>query len=161
MAPHWKEYHLLPRAIDKDREISPPNPDNGPNSAHFQMITLVAILSSMINLLLAFQTPKETRGNHSSHGRSLHANLDRDVLTPFRDDTMFASHNRTIADIAWDSWVMDPGIAALSHEWVKQKVLPQAQHWPWDGNKGVYLLNGFHNLHCLVSSLQIVLLLPS
>ena len=28
-------------------------------------------------------------------------------------------------------------------------MLPQAQHWPWDGNKGIYLLNGFHNLHCL------------
>lgn len=28
--------------------------------------------------------------------------------------------------------------------------LPEAQTFPWDDNKGLYLLNGYHNLHCLV-----------
>ena len=29
--------------------------------------------------------------------------------------------------------------------------LPVAQRFPWDQSKGVYLLNGHHNLHCIVS----------
>ena len=30
--------------------------------------------------------------------------------------------------------------------------LPMAQRFPWDVSKGVYLLNGHHNLHCIVSN---------
>ena len=34
------------------------------------------------------------------------------------------------------------------------KGLPDLQPFPCDASKGLYLLNGFHNLHCLVSQPQ-------
>ena len=80
----------------------------------------------------------------------MYAGLERDVPTPYRDDLIFNSPNRSLADAAWESWVVDPGIVALPHNWVKGRMLPQAQHWPWDEDKGLYLLQGFHNMHCLV-----------
>ena len=39
-----------------------------------------------------------------------------------------------------------PECLALANE------LPIAQRFPWDSSKGVYLLNGHHNLHCIVSN---------
>ena len=117
-------------------------------------LIVVAILSSLGNVLWALQAIRASSAETPNDGRSLYAGLERDVPTPYRDDTIFASHNRTIADAAWDSWVVDPGIVALPHDWVKDKMLPQAQHWPWDKNKGIYLLNGFHNIHCLVCVLS-------
>lgn len=44
---------------------------------------------------------------------------------------------------------------ALSDNWVAEKDLPKALRFPWDQSKGVYLLQGFHNLHCLVSTLLV------
>ena len=124
-----------------------------PSSANFntKALAIVAILSCLGNFFWALQTLQKSQTPFTSRDRSLYAGLERDVPTPYRDDTIFANHNRSIADAAWNSWVVDPGIVALPHEWVKRKMLPQAQHWPWDKDKGIYLLNGFHNIHCLVS----------
>lgn len=123
-----------------------------PNFA-IKALTVVAILSCFGNFLWAFQTLRASQTPLTTPERSLYAGLERDVPTPYRDKTIFVSHNRSIADAAWDAWVVDPGIVALPHEWVKAKMLPQAQHWPWDKDKGIYLLNGFHNIHCLVRRL--------
>ncbi|KAL8819487.1 MAG: hypothetical protein Q9191_007724 [Dirinaria sp. TL-2023a] len=114
-----------------------------------KVLVLVAILSSCGNVLWALQAFRSLPPKALHEDVSLYARLERDVPTPFRDDTIFSHPNRTIADEAWNSWVVDPGIVALPHSWVKGKMLPQAQKWPWDGDKGVYLLNGYHNLHCL------------
>lgn len=40
---------------------------------------------------------------------------------------------------------------ALPQKFVSEKGLPHAMRFPWDDDKGVYLLQGYHNLHCLVS----------
>lgn len=52
---------------------------------------------------------------------------------------------------AWEALSGDPGVVALSDEFVADKGLPVAMRYPWDESKGVYLLQGFHNLHCIVS----------
>ncbi len=57
----------------------------------------------------------------------------------------------TLATKAWEDLSGDPGVVALSDEWALEKGLPKALRFPWDQSKGVYLLQGFHNLHCLVS----------
>ena len=125
------------------------------NNFNTKALAIVAILSCFMNFFWALQISQNSPTPFLNRDRSLYAGLERDVPTPYRDDTLFVNHNRSIADAAWNSWVVDPGIVALPHEWVKRKMLPQAQHWPWDKNKGIYLLNGFHNIHCLVNwSLQ-------
>ena len=126
------------------------------NKLATRAIIVVAIFSCLGNLIWAFHFIRISPTTMMNIDRSLYAGLERDVPMPYRDDTIFASHNRSIADAAWDSWVVDPGIVALPHDWVKGKMLPQSQRWPWGKDKGIYLLNGFHNIHCLVSALNIL-----
>lgn len=59
--------------------------------------------------------------------------------------------NLTATSLAWEALSGDPGVVALSDEFVAAKQLPVAMRYPWDSSKGVYLLQGFHNLHCIVS----------
>lgn len=120
------------------------------NALASRTLVLVAILSCLGNLLWAVQALRATPTETLNRDKSIYAGLERDVPTPYRDDLIFNSPNRSLADAAWESWVVDPGIVALPHNWVKGKMLPQAQHWPWDEDKGLYLLQGFHNMHCLV-----------
>ena len=60
-----------------------------------------------------------------------------------------------IADEAWKSshLVTYTGLVAVSEDWARSKNLPEAQRFLWDKSKGLYILNGFHNMHCLVSVL--------
>ena len=44
----------------------------------------------------------------------------------------------------------DPGVVALPSDYINEKRLPYALRIPWDEDKGVFLLQGFHNLHCLL-----------
>jgi len=58
----------------------------------------------------------------------------------------------TFANAAWTSSILGPdvGHVALDDGWVRSHGLPEAQHVPWDSSKGLYVLNGFYNLRCLV-----------
>ena len=112
-------------------------------------LATTCLASLLLNFICFFHSFLSLRLS-SERDVSLYAEISRDTPTPYRDDSIFAPRNRTLSDAAWDAWVADPGIVALPHDWVKAKMLPSAQKWPWDGDKGVYLLNGFQNIHCLV-----------
>ena len=58
--------------------------------------------------------------------------------------------NLTATSLAWEALSGDPGVVALRNDFVFAKKLPTAMRYPWDASKGVYLLQGFHNLHCTV-----------
>ena len=68
--------------------------------------------------------------------------------TPYNDYT-----NVTLQDQLWMDIGIDPGIVALSDEYATEKGSPLAQRFPWDESKGLYLLNGYHHLHCLVGTM--------
>ncbi len=51
----------------------------------------------------------------------------------------------------WESLNASPGDVALDNEWAKNHGLPAAQPFPWDHSRSIYLLNGHHSLHCIVS----------
>lgn len=162
MATERKGYQPLFRQCDDDKAEFPSVYGSQAIPASklpIRALIAVAILSCVGNLLWAFQSLQGFPSHDVGRERSLYAGLERDVPTPYRDDTIFGSHNRSLADAAWSSWVVDPGIVALPHDWVRGRMLPQAQNWPWDKDKGIYLLNGFHNLHCLVCPLGLILTL--
>jgi hypothetical protein len=58
--------------------------------------------------------------------------------------------NLTATRQAWEALSGDPGVVALTNGYVEEHHLPTAMRYPWDHSKGVYLLQGFHNLHCIV-----------
>lgn len=61
-----------------------------------------------------------------------------------------AENNQSEADVLWNKISVDAGAVALTESYASSKGLPEAQKFPWDDKKGLYLLNGYHNLHCLV-----------
>jgi len=42
----------------------------------------------------------------------------------------------------------DAGVVALDDDYARSMGLPRAQRWPWARDKGIYLINAYHNLHC-------------
>ena len=78
------------------------------------------------------------------------ANLERNVLVPIERSTPYSSHNLTEVRSLWEDISIDDGMVALPNSFVQDKHLPEAQRFPWDDGKGLYFLNGYHNLHCLV-----------
>ena len=50
----------------------------------------------------------------------------------------------------WDGINFDAGVIYISPEYADSMGLMPSQNFPWDPNLKVYLLNGYHNLHCLV-----------
>lgn len=82
------------------------------------------------------------------------AGLLRNVNIPFTRDTIFVNHNRTLQDNAWSSDELSPdaGVVAITDEEARFKGLPGTMRFPWDHSKGIYFVNGFHNLHCLVGT---------
>lgn len=55
-----------------------------------------------------------------------------------------------MTDEAWENINIDAGNVALDSSYAEEMELPKAQDFPWDRSKGIYYLNGYHNLHCLV-----------
>ena len=74
------------------------------------------------------------------------AKLERVLPLPF----IVEGHENTTPEEEWDSQTSDTGLVALTDDYVASMNLPQAQRFPWDATKGIYFLQGHHNLHCLV-----------
>jgi len=84
-------------------------------------------------------------------GFSKYAALAADLTIPFQWATDYASPNLTLAGELWESIDFDVGMVALPYEWTDEKELPRAQFFPWDHDQGLYVINGYHALHCLKS----------
>lgn len=53
-------------------------------------------------------------------------------------------------DKNWNNIRAAHGIVAVDHQWAAEKGLPLSDSLPSDGNKGVYTIDAYHSLHCLV-----------
>ena len=56
----------------------------------------------------------------------------------------------TATNEAWEALSYDLGSVAIDYEEAEALRLPRAQPFPWDYSKGLYFLNAYHSLHCLV-----------
>ena len=54
------------------------------------------------------------------------------------------------ADEMWEAIDIDPGIVAVPLDWAEEHNLAETQVFPWDQTKGIYVVNAFHSVHCLV-----------
>ena len=50
----------------------------------------------------------------------------------------------------WDHILPSHGIVAVDRKWASRQRWPESMRLPGDDNKGVYLLEAYHQLHCLV-----------
>ena len=79
------------------------------------------------------------------------ASLSRHLTEPYYEETPFSDdQNDSFAANLWHDIDIDSGVIALSDDYVASKSLLPAQRFPWDATKGIYIIHGYHNLHCLV-----------
>ena len=79
------------------------------------------------------------------------AALSPELSVPWVHMTEYGTDNLTQGSRLWEAIDFNPGIVALDLEWTKEKGLPKSQPFPWDTSKGLYVLNAYHSMHCLVS----------
>lgn len=90
------------------------------------------------------------RLEYTSLAKSYTANLGQDSTVAWKSKSAYFGEDEAIADRLWAEISIDNGTVALSDSYVEAMELPVSQRFPWDQEKGLYLLNGFHSMHCLV-----------
>ena len=66
-------------------------------------------------------------------------------------NTPYSPKNHNESDALWDAIVPSHGFVAMDEVWAFSRHWPDSMRLPSDGNKRVYLLEAYHQLHCLVS----------
>ncbi|KKY37956.1 hypothetical protein UCDDA912_g02043 [Diaporthe ampelina] len=118
-------------------------PQSTPRGSHCLLCSTVLLLitSLAVNTYLLVRP--------TSYCPSPYASLKPTLQVPFEWSTEYAATNLTAAGELWDGISFDVGFVALDNDWTAAHGLIQAQPFPWDKSKGLYVLNGFHALHCL------------
>ena len=163
-------YHPLKQEYGDDQATSAPSSPQ-PSWARRSLIATVftsLIASVLLNSILSVRYVRLQSQTQSDFGKfpvaeflkhilsnkltQISAGLSRDKPVPWTHHTPYtgAEDNQTEADALWDKISVGFGAVALTNSFASSKALPEAQAFPWDGDKELYLLNGYHNLHCLV-----------
>jgi hypothetical protein len=80
------------------------------------------------------------------------AGLTRNLPIAWSTVGPYNGDNDTLTNQLWEEINYDAGAVALTDDYAKRMGLPTTQRFPWDKGKGIYILNGYHNLHCLVQT---------
>jgi len=122
-----------------------------PRLRGFSWLWLVIAISGVSNLVLMYNLNMAKSDYHAGFSVSKYAGLRNDVPVPWAVSSEYNSENLDYANALWDNLSFAQGIISLSEDFVKSKGLPSAQPFPWDTSRGLYLINGYHNLHCMKS----------
>ncbi|THC96960.1 hypothetical protein EYZ11_003568 [Aspergillus tanneri] len=68
----------------------------------------------------------------------------------FHTYTEYSNVNQTISNAAWETFTTN-GFVAIPHQEAADFGLPLAEDFPDDPTKGVYVLEGFHEIHCVMT----------
>jgi hypothetical protein len=68
--------------------------------------------------------------------------------TPYHPDS---NESRQEVDERWDAIIPDHGIVALDRTWAEERGLMRSMYLPSNPQKVMYVLEAYHQLHCLVS----------
>ncbi|KAL8850300.1 MAG: hypothetical protein Q9221_004715 [Calogaya cf. arnoldii] len=81
------------------------------------------------------------------------AKLSWDTQRPYMKRTPYSSTNLEEANRLWETSLdIDTGMLALTDDFVRKQGLPTISgRFPWDENKSIFFVSGFHDLHCLKS----------
>ncbi|SMR57584.1 unnamed protein product [Zymoseptoria tritici ST99CH_3D1] len=69
----------------------------------------------------------------------------------FHWSTAYSSPDDSEADDLWNAIDTAHGYIAVEHEWAREKGWMASMPVPGDETKALYVLEGYHQLHCLVS----------
>lgn len=81
------------------------------------------------------------------------AKLKWDKWVMYEHSGLYVNDTEEITNAAWDAIDYNAGNVALDNAYVAKMGLPVSQRFPWDSTKGLYFMNGQHQIHCLVRSI--------
>lgn len=116
-----------------------------------QGLVIALVISITLNAVLASYWFYSLRSFPSLNcGGFEYAGLEWNIIQSWNDESEYYDrHHRTKSDQKWAEIDFSTGIVAISDKEARELNLPQSQRFPWDNSKGIYLLNAYHNLHCL------------
>ena len=86
------------------------------------------------------------------------ANLKYEIETPIYAGTKYGPlvSSEEEMDRHWNALDVSPGLIRLSDEYAVANGLPRSMRFPWDDSQGMYYLGAFHQMHCLVSIINML-----
>jgi len=73
-----------------------------------------------------------------------------ETLEPYHFHSSYVDSNHTIRDARWNEFESERGWVALSHAWATQHGMSEGLSMPDDSEKGLFIINAYHQMHCLV-----------
>jgi len=148
-------YEPLPTSIPRSRAESsdddcekPHIPRKYPAENILRHIFIIVLVTSLLlNISLTASWFRYSQKIPDTSVSTRFAGLARTIPKPW---TALSGDNATQQDALWNKQTnYDRGNIALDDDYAKAMGLPRAQRFPWDSSKGIYLINAYHNLHCV------------
>ncbi|KAL2818341.1 hypothetical protein BJX63DRAFT_384025 [Aspergillus granulosus] len=114
---------------------------------HPLLLALISLALLICNLLLVVKVQHLELAASNQGFTGLHTYGE--AWTPFHTYTEYSEVNQSVSDTAWQRFTTN-GFVAIPHRQAAEAGLPHAEDFPDDPSKGVYVLEGFHQLHCVI-----------
>lgn len=120
------------------------------NTRSFIAFMSLLLLSLSANVLLVMDNARlrvSTRGA----GKTPYSGLIFDTPIAYEPISQFWNPNISAHDMdaAWDAIDTSPMAVALHDDFIRRVGLPPSGPFPWDTERSIYYLKGFHDLHCV------------
>ena len=118
--------------------------------AQLQSCLQLPIILATVSLLLNAVFASAWLYPHLTQPHKLATDKEWNQFQPWIEDSIyFSKHHQTRNDQQWAAMDWASGVVAISDSEANELGLPKSQRFPWDESKGIYLINAYHNLHCL------------
>ena len=120
------------------------------NTRSFVAFMSLLLLSLSANVLLVMDNAKLRILTHNA-GKTPYSGLTFDTAIPYEPISQFWNPNISAheMDAAWDAIDTSPVAVALHDDFTRSVGLPPSGRFPWDTERSIYYLKGFHDLHCV------------
>ncbi|KAF2763636.1 hypothetical protein EJ03DRAFT_379256 [Teratosphaeria nubilosa] len=119
--------------------------DRSTNNRGFLLVYVLLLIGT---ILITWFSAFKMKDAYEIGLRSPYAGLTQDTVSLLDGHSPYTDANVTLRDQLWLDINVDDGMIALDDSDVAKWNLPRSQRFPWDTTKGIYLLQGHHNLHC-------------
>ncbi|KAI4134144.1 MAG: hypothetical protein LQ347_001764 [Umbilicaria vellea] len=119
------------------------------------VVLIALVVSFILNTFFLIEMLRSS-GKSAVSGSTAYAHLATDVAVAWTHKSPYWGQDEAAADQVWEDIGIDHGIVALPDPYVESMGLPTSVRFPLDLDKGIYVLNGFHSMHCLKAIRQAV-----
>ncbi|KAF2637581.1 hypothetical protein P280DRAFT_109352 [Massarina eburnea CBS 473.64] len=116
----------------------------------FIIFMSIFLISISANVLLVLDNARLKNASRD-WGKTKYSGITFDTQIPFHSYTEFWNPNisREKSDAAWDAIETNPMAVSLHDNYAKDVGLAPSTRFPWDTERSIYYIKGFHDLHCL------------